>query len=168
MTSRGLVLDIGPSHVKIDSMETKPAKSNPISPPSPSFHLHKKQRFWQILAPILVGGLATLGAAAWMVRAVVVGNSVSQYADTSLIWLILPVMMFGILFGLLLLGLIYAVAQLLHILPQYTFLVQQYAALIEAKLKLWTKKAMDPVITVESIKAAAGAFFKNLFAWVKK
>ena len=112
-----------------------------------------------------------MAAAALMVLALtgtVTGLSLSQYADTSLIWLILPVMMFGVLFGLLLLGLIYGVARLLGVIPQYTFLIQQYASLIEAKIMLWTKKAMDPVITVESLKAAAAAFFKNLFTWLRK
>lgn len=168
MTSRGLVLDIGPSHVKIDSMETKPENYQAVFPPSASLQRHKKQRFWQILAPILLGGLIILAAAAWLVRTVVVGTSVSQYADISLIWLILPAMMFGILFAMLLLGMIYAAARLLNILPYYTFMVQQYAALIEARIKLWTKKAVDPLLAVESTAAAARTFFKNLFAWVKK
>ena len=155
----------------MNSMETKPEKSYDIYQQSPSLRQHKKQRFWQILAPILLGGLITLAAAVMMVLALtgtVTGLSLSQYADTSMIWLILPVMMFGIVFGVLLLGLVYGVARLLNVLPQYTFLIQQYAAVIEAKIKLWTKKAMDPVITAESIKAAAAAFFKNLFAWGRK
>ena len=152
-------------------METKLVKPNDILKQSPSLQRHKKQRFWQILAPILLGGMITLAAAVLMVLALtggVSGINLSQVADTSLIWLILPVVVLGVVFGLIVFGMIYAAARLLNVLPYYTFLIQQYAALIEAKIKLWMKKGMDPVITVESVKSAVSAFFKNLFAWARK
>lgn len=146
-------------------------ESNDISQQSPSFRRHQKQRFWQILAPIILGGLITLAAAVLMVLTLtgtVSGINLSRIADTSLIWLIVPGMVFGIFFTVLLLGLVYLIARLLNILPQYTFLVQQYAALIEAKIRLWAKKGMTPIIKVKSTGAAVGAFFKNLFICAKK
>jgi hypothetical protein len=152
-------------------MQTKMMESNNISRQSSSFRRHQKQRFWQILAPIILCGLITLAAAVLMVLTLtgtVSGGNLSQAADTSLIWLIVPVMVFGIFFTVLLLGLVYLIAHLLNILPQYTFLVQRYAALIEAKILLWTKKGLTPIIKVKSASAAVGAFFKNLFIWVKK
>ena len=88
-------------------METKPAKSNDLYQLSSSLQRHKKQRFWQIMAPILLGGLVTLAAAVLMVLALtgtVGGISLSQYADTSLVWLILPVLVLGVFFGTLVLG----------------------------------------------------------------
>ena len=132
---------------------------------SPSLQRHKKQRFWQILAPILLGGMITLAAGTvLMVLALtggVSGINLSQVADTSLIWLILPVVVLGVVFGLIVFGMIYAAARLLNVLPYYTFLIQQYAALIEAKIKLWMKKGMDPVITVESVKSKLSALFSR-------
>lgn len=166
-----LAWEIGLSHVKIEVMETKPVKPNDIIKLSPSLQRHKKQRFWQILAPVLLGSMITLAAAVLMILALtgdVSGINLSQVADTSLIWLILPVVIFGVVFGMIILGMIYTAARLLNVLPHYTFLFQQYAALVEAKIKLWTKKGMDPVITVESVKSAVSAFFKNLLAWAKK
>ena len=152
-------------------METKMMESNNVSRQSPSFRRHQKQRFWQILAPIILGGLITLAAATLMVLTLtgsVSGVNLSQTADTSLIWLIVPIMVFGIFLTVLLLGLVYLIARILNVLPQYTFLVQQYAALIEAKILLWTKKGMTPLIKTKSASAAVGAFFKNLFIWAKK
>ena len=146
-------------------------RPNDIPLISPSFRRHQQQRFWQILTPIILGGLFTLAAAVLMVLSLtgtVSGINLSQTADTSLIWLILPVMVFGIFFTLLLFGLIYGMVRLLNILPQYTFLVQQYAALIEAKIKLWARKGMEPIISIKSISAVVGAFFKNLFAFGRK
>jgi len=152
-------------------METKPNQTKGIYNLSTSLQRHKRQRFWQILAPIILGGLATLAAAVLMVLTLtgtVSGVNLSQTADTSLIWLILPVMVFGVFFTMLLLGLVYGLARLLNILPQYTFLVQQYAALIESKIKLWTRKGLEPIISVKSITAAVSAFFKNLIGGVEK
>lgn len=152
-------------------METKSVKSNDIFRQSPSYRRHQQQRFWQILTPIILGGLIILAAAVLMVLTLtgtVSGISLSQYADTSMIWLIMPVMVFGILITILLLGLIYLVARVLNILPHYTFMAQQYATLIEFKIKLWTKKALEPVIAVKSFNATVGAFFKNLFGRDKK
>ncbi len=154
----------------MNTMETKLFKNHDVSRESPSFRRHQKQRFWQILTPIILGSLITLAAAVLMVLTltgkVSVGN-LSQIAAVSTIWLIMPVMVFGILLTLLLLGLIYLAARVLNILPQYTFLVAQYAALIEAKIKLWTIKGTSPIISIKSIGAAVGAFVKNLFIWVK-
>lgn len=166
-----LFLDIVVSYVKIRIMETKIKQTNDLRQLSPSYRRHQRQRFWQILTPILLGGLITLAAAVIMVlnlTGTISGVNLSQTADTSLIWLILPVMVFGILLAALLFGLIYGVARLLNVIPQYTFLVQHYAALIEAKIKLWTKKGMEPIISVKSVNAAISAFFRNLFAWKKK
>ena len=145
--------------------------SNDISQISSSFRRHQRQRFWQILTPIILGGLITLAAAVLMVLSLtgtVSGINLSQTADTSLVWLILPVLIIGVFFGSLLLSMIYLIARLLNVLPQYTFLVQQYAALIEAKIKLWAQKGMTPIISIKSINAAVGAFFKNLFSFVRK
>ncbi|MFW5713968.1 MAG: hypothetical protein ACOCYU_04785 [Brevefilum sp.] len=152
-------------------MNTKSLKTNDVFRQSSSYRRHQKQRFWQIFAPIILGGLITLAAAVLMVLALtgsVAGINLSQIADTSLIWLILPVMMFGILFAFLILGMVYLVARVLNILPKYTFLVQQYATLIESRIKLWTKKALEPIITAKSISAAGGAFFRNLSGRKKK
>jgi hypothetical protein len=152
-------------------METKTKNPNDIYQLSVSFRRHQRQRFWQILAPVILGGLITLAAAMMMVLTLtetVTGVNLSQTADTSLIWLILPVMAFGILFAGLLFGLVYGVAQLLNILPKYTFLIQQYAALIEAKTKLWTIKGISPIISLKSAGAAVSAFFSGLFAWMKE
>lgn len=151
-------------------METKSNHENNIYKLSASLRRHQKQRFWQILAPILLGGTATLAAAVLMVLTLTgaaSGVNLSQTADISLIWLILPVMVFGVFITGLLLGLTYGLARLLNILPQYTFLIQQYVTLIESKIKLWTRKGLEPIISVKSISAAVGVFFKGLFPGIK-
>ena len=154
----------------MNTMETKFQNSHDPSRQSSSFRRHQKQRFWQILAPIILGGLATLAVALLMVLTLtgtVSGGNLSKIAATSTIWLILPLLFFGVLLAVLLLGMIFLAARALNFLPPYTFLVQQYAALVEAKIKLWTIKATSPIITIKSIGASLGTLVKNLFSWVK-
>jgi hypothetical protein len=91
-------------------------------------------------------------------------GEVSIWADASLIWLILPVMLFTIVAVLILGGLIYLLARLLKILPTYTSLVQNYAALIAAWVKYIANKIVSPFITVNSYGSATGRFIRKFFA----
>jgi hypothetical protein len=165
-----LILDYGLIHVKMNIMDTKYLSNFDITRQSPSFLRHRKQRFWQIFMPIILGSVITLAAGVLLVLTLTgtvnVGN-LSQMAATSTIWLLLPVMVLGVFLTFFLLGLIYLAARVLDILPQYTFLVAQYAALVEAKIKLWTAKGASPLIGIKSIGAAVSAFFKYLLSWMK-
>ena len=92
-------------------------------------------------------------------------GQVSTWADASLIWLILPVLLFAVVGVLVLAGLIYLLARLLKVLPVYTSLVQNYADLIAAWVKYISNKVASPFISVESAWTAAGRFFEKLFAF---
>lgn len=149
----------------MNNMNNQNSRFNAEFHKSASYQRHEKQRFWQILTPIGVGLLIMLVIVALVIRAAVgtnAGGPVSQWADISLIWLILPVMLFAIIATLVLIGLSYLVARLLQILPTYTFIVQHYAYLISSQVKLWADKIVQPVISLESIKASVGAFLTAL------
>ena len=131
----------------------------------PSMERHHRERFWQILLPLILAVLLILAAAVMIVLTATrstAGGPVSQWADASAIWLILPVIMFAFLGILVLLGLIYGVAKMINILPPYTNLIQGYAGLIAAKVKLITIKIAKPVIAVESAKAGIKGFLSAL------
>lgn len=146
-------------------MDNQNSRFNTEFQKSASYQRHEKQRFWQILTPIGVGLLLMLVIVALVIRAAAgtgAGGPVSQWADLSLIWLILPVMLFAMIATLVLIGLIYLLARLLQILPTYTNFVQYYANLITSQVKLWTDKIVQPVISLESVKATVGAFLTAL------
>lgn len=118
-----------------------------------SYQRHKRQQFWQILAPIGVGILLLIAAMTMMILAATGGDptgQISGWADVSMIWLILPVLMIAIVIALLLFALIFLLARTLKILPMYTGLVQQYAGLIEEKVKYFAHRLVGPVIRVKS------------------
>jgi hypothetical protein len=138
---------------------------------SDSYQRHKKQCFWQILIPVGLAALLTLVMAVLIAQTPAstdLSVSVSQMADASLIYLVLPVLFFAVLATLFLLGLIYLVARLLKILPAYTLLVQQYASLVAEQLTYYLNKVVAPLIAIKGIQAGVGAFFSSLFRFEKK
>ncbi len=83
------------------------------------------------------------------------GSQVSGWADVSTIWLILPVMMVALLVAVLLFALVYLLARALRVLPVYTGLVQQYAALAAEKVKYFADKLVSPIMGLRSLMTAA-------------
>ncbi len=81
----------------------------------PSYRQHKRQSFWQILLPILLSFLVMLAGLAFLIVIAKGGDPIgklSTWADTSLIWLLLPVMALGLAAVLLLGTMIYGLARL--------------------------------------------------------
>ena len=138
---------------------------------SPSYRQHRRQRFWQILLPLILGSLFALAVAVLMVMTIAgatTGLNASQGADAALIWIIIPLMLAAFLFTVILIGMIYGIAKLLNILPGYTMLVQHYVAWAAAKIQLGLKQAPAPIVNLESIGAGVSAFFAALFGRSRK
>jgi hypothetical protein len=132
----------------------------------PSLERHRREKIWQILVPLIIGILLILAVGVIVILTAAcssAGGAVSQWADTSAIWLIMPVIMFAIFGILILIGLIYLVARITKILPPYADLVQGYASLVAAKVSLVTRKIVSPFITVESTRAGIKGFISALF-----
>lgn len=153
------------THVKIHNMNMKIEALTAESERSLSFRKHRRQRFWQILFPVGLGIVAVLVLGTLIVLSAVGGEgagSISTWADTALIGLILPVLVFAVLIALLLVFLIYLTARVLKILPPYTFLAQQYGELIARKVRFFSDKLAAPLIGIKSFFARIGAFFLTL------
>jgi len=132
----------------------------------PSYRQHKQQSFWQILLPVLVSLLAVLAGLAYLIVITNGGDPVgklSTWADTSLIWLLLPVLGLGLVAVLLLGMMIYLLARLLKILPTYTAIVQHYFNMAAAWVKVMSFRVLNPVLKAKGYQAGAGQFFKSLF-----
>ncbi len=131
-----------------------------------SYIKHKKQRFWQVLFPVGLGMLLIMIMGTLIVLNTAggedAGNS-SVWADTALIWLILPVMVFAVMIAVLLIGLIYLVGRGLKILPPYAYLVQQYVVLISKRVRYWSDKLLAPIMGVKSFSARMRVIFSTSF-----
>ncbi len=152
-------------------MNEEMSKTTEKSRISSSMHRHRRDRTWQILFPIIAGFLLIIAAGVFVIltaSGTSSGASVSQWADISSIWLILPVIIFALFSTLLLAALIFLMAKLLNILPFYSHLVQQYAGLISARINLATRKMVSPVVSARSIKAGVAGFFTALLGLKRK
>jgi hypothetical protein len=153
------------THVKILTMEKENSLQKTESYPTSSYRLHRKQRFWQILFPVMLVILLILAVAVFVVLTAARGNGggdISIWADTSMILLILPVLVFAVLIVLVFLGLIYLVARLLNILPFYSSQAQYYADLVSSKIKTLAGKLVEPIIKVKSVTASINAVLSSL------
>jgi len=132
---------------------------------SESYSRHQKQRFWQIIAPVAIGTLLILVVFTLVIVTAVgteAGGSVSQWADTSLIWLSLPVMLFALILALILLAMIWLLARLLKILPHYTLAARYYAGLIFGYITSGADKLVTPIIRVKGFGATVSGLMNAL------
>ncbi len=154
------------THVKIKIMDNHEQSTSQDFSTNPSYQRHRKQRVWQVLLPVFAGILVML-VIGWLVirtaSGTEAGGPVSQWADLSLIWLVIPVMIFAFAFTIFLVGMIYLLARLLKVLPEFTNQIQFYASVMAAQTSRWMNKLTSPIIAVDSAKAGAKRMFYGIF-----
>lgn len=140
-------------------------------PVTESYSRHRRQRFWQVLAPVGIGVLIILVILGLVISTAVAtdaGPPVSQWADTSLIWLSMPALMFAVILALILIGMVYLMARLLKVLPGYTFKAQYYVALGKNYIITFADKIVAPIIAVKGASATVSALFGSIFGYRRK
>jgi hypothetical protein len=135
-------------------------KNRPLPEPNPvTAYAHTRQVWLQILLPLIVFCLAILVLA---VSVSLTGNDqVTRFSDISLIFLILPTVIVGVvilsLFGL---G-IFLMARFLKIIPAYTNLVQIYIDRFSKMVTKLSDRSASPIFFVESTAASLKAVFRR-------
>ncbi len=118
----------------------------------PSYQNHRRQVWTQILLPLLLAAAAVI--------AVIVLTSLATFRDQSdparwaaisTIWLVLPVMVAGFLFLILLVGMIYLLARLMNLIPPYSYLAQIFIYRLEANTKRAADMVFRPALFLELI-----------------
>jgi len=120
---------------------------------------HHRQVRWQILLPLILGGvivivlavLATMGA----------NPQVAQWGNISAVFLILPLLLVLLVTLVILSLLVYLMARLLKILPSYTRLAQMYIDQFGSVIKRVSDRIASPVITGGSVSAGIGKIFSR-------
>ena len=147
-------------------METHTPTQTVEFPKTASYKRHQRQSFWQIIAPVGFGTLLVLVILALVILNAVgsdAGGQVSQWADTSMIWLILPTLLFALLLTLNLVGMIYFLARLLKVVPGFTYQVQYYVDLVPEYVEAFSDKLVAPIIAVKGVGATVSALFESIF-----
>ncbi len=129
-------------------MQEQPAPRNPITKQA-----HRKQTFWQIAFPMILGGIAILGLAVWVIVVASGGGNVSQAADTSLIFLIIPTMLMAFILLAVLVGLVYGMYRFLRFLPAKFFILQGVFYRLQDSVQKAADKAVEPSLRLKSARA---------------
>jgi hypothetical protein len=87
------------------------------------------------------------------------GGDVARWAAISTMWIAIPIMIAGIIFLIVLGGLVFLLARLLNITPTYTGMVQDYVRKAAVYIKQAADLVVKPVIRLNGIMAGIKAFF---------
>jgi hypothetical protein len=117
---------------------------------------HRRDVLRQITLPLVIGSLLLVAVMALVIIAAAGANGeVRRWADLSLIWLILPALIFSLLILGLLFGLTYLVSKLLGILPGYARLVQDGYTGLSGKVMHISDSLVLPLLKLKGWSAAA-------------
>ncbi len=140
--------------------------SLPLRPEDhPSFQLHRKQLWTQILLPLLIAVLIFIAVIVFTSIATFRDNGdVSRWAAISEIWLVLPVLAAGLILLLILIGLIYLVSYITPIIPPYTYLAQRFMYRVDGYVKRFAEMTRKPVLILQELST----LIRNYLAQVRK
>lgn len=121
---------------------------------------HRKQVFWQITVPLIAVVVLTLAVAVLAATGSV--QSTSLWANISLIWLIIPVMVIALILMVMLAGLVYAVIWLVRILPGYGMQAQNFMIAIASQVENLGNAIVEPILRVNAFLASLQALRRSL------
>jgi hypothetical protein len=129
----------------------------------PSYRLHRKQLWLQILLPILLSVLIVLALAILTGIATFRDQGdVGRWAAISTIWLTLPVIIAGVILLALVIVLIYLVSQITSRLPIYSHQTQQIFYRIEGGVKRYAEMFRKPMLALKELTRLGRAYIDNM------
>jgi hypothetical protein len=114
----------------------------------------RREVFWQITLPLLVGVILILGVGAWTIFKAAGGHSIRQAADTSLIFLLCPNLAMAVLPRALFGGLAYGVIWMNKNFPVYLHKAQEAFIKVRQGVRQGADKLVEPVLKLKSSMAA--------------
>jgi hypothetical protein len=129
----------------------------------PSYQLHRKQLWTQILLPIIFATLVFIGIIViTSLSALRDHGDVGRWAAISTIWLTLPVMIAGLIFLILLISLIYLLSRVIAIIPPYAYQAQGIVYKIESIVKRFAEMFRKPMLAAKEITGLVRTYIENL------
>jgi len=115
---------------------------------------HRREVFWQITFPLLVGIVLVFAAIAAIVFfATQPAPDLNRWADVSLMWLIMPSLFIALIILVILIGFVYAITMLLRLTPPYARMLQLYFEVGKAKVSQIANLATEPILKISSVLA---------------
>ena len=122
---------------------------------------HHDEVLRQITIPLVIGRVVILTLCVLVGVGSAAGEH-ARWAGISLIWLIVPTMLFAFIFLALLAGLIYLVTMMFVRLPLFARKVQDFFLLVKHYVAQVDDKLVEPILRMRSTKASADSLARNL------
>lgn len=139
-----------------------PPAPEPERPRNPVTHArHRREVLWQVTIPLVIGVVVILA----LFVLVFVGSASGEHerwAGISLVWMIVPAMLFAFIFLILLVGLIYLVTMLFNRLPSFARQVQDFFLLVKYQVAQLDDRLVEPILRAQSTKSSTGALGRRL------
>lgn len=125
-----------------------------------SYLKHRKDLAWKIIFPVVLSSVLCIGLIVLInIATFRDGGDVARWGAISTMWIAIPAMLGMLIFLALLVGIIYLLAKLLKVTPNYTAMAQDFFYKIESYARRGADAAAKPVISIGSISASIGRIF---------
>lgn len=124
----------------------------PLPNKSTSYQSHRQQFIWHILLPVLFA--VALIVVAGVLTVTQNTDQTHLWSDISIIWLLIPLLIFSLVFLVVLATLIYAIDRVLKVFPIYTYRAQKLAKRVKQGTRRAADAAVKPVLFIEGINAS--------------
>lgn len=115
---------------------------------------HKRNRFWMILFPVILIGLAVVGLIVWLaINGSVGGADVANLAGVATVLLVLPTFLFGLITLAVLIALSIGVVKLHELIPQAGKAIRDYLSLGRHYLRVAGDASAEPILALRGLNA---------------
>jgi hypothetical protein len=124
---------------------------------------HRREVFWQITLPFVLGALILLAVAALAVWGTTLrSETVNRWGWISLIWMLIPALFFTFIIIAFFAGLVYLLTRALSGLPPYARLIQDFFTQVAGQARALSDKAGEPIIRLHAWRASVNALMRRL------
>ncbi len=124
---------------------------------------HRRDVLWQITLPLAVT-IIIVAALAILVSAPGDNAIASRWSSISIVFMAIPLLLIGVVGLALLVLLAYGLARLLHVIPPYARLLQNYVEFLGIRIKNIANKLVKPIMDLNTFLAAVN----KMLGWVFK
>jgi hypothetical protein len=129
----------------------------------PSYQLHRKQVWTQILLPIVLACLLFVSVSVLVYFTSLKANSeLGRWAAISTIWLTLPVLLLGSVALITFCALIFLISQLTGLIPTYTYQAQRFVYRINGIARQIDGMAKKPILLIQQIAKVVTAYLGRI------
>ena len=137
--------------------------NEPIVPPPPreSYLRHRKERRWQILAPVLIAATLGITLGIIIIYGAMQGGDTAIWSAIATILLVLPIMVVSFILLVVLSVFIYETHYVYKILPTYSAQAQDAVFNVTTQVNHYAEKSTEPILLLKTWLSVPGKIFRK-------